>query len=52
MLGRYGDPLDPDGDLKAMKLVYSMLKPGGLLFLTVPVGPDVVVVAINAVNNA
>jgi len=42
-LGRYGDPLDPDGDLKAMKKVYSLLKPGGLLFLTVPVGPDVVV---------
>ncbi|KAJ9462510.1 hypothetical protein DIPPA_25565 [Diplonema papillatum] len=42
-LGRYGDPLDPDGDLRAMKTALSQLKPGGILFLTVPVGPDVVV---------
>mmetsp|Transcript_61588 Transcript_61588/g.109571 ORF Transcript_61588/g.109571 Transcript_61588/m.109571 type:complete len:194 (+) Transcript_61588:166-747(+) len=42
-LGRYGDPVDPDGDLKAMKMVRRLLKPGGLLFLTVPIGPDVVV---------
>eukprot|EP00602_Paraphysomonas_sp_CaronLab_P011170 CAMPEP_0185039728 /NCGR_PEP_ID=MMETSP1103-20130426/36906_1 /TAXON_ID=36769 /ORGANISM="Paraphysomonas bandaiensis, Strain Caron Lab Isolate" /LENGTH=229 /DNA_ID=CAMNT_0027578741 /DNA_START=7 /DNA_END=693 /DNA_ORIENTATION=- len=42
-LGRYGDPLNPDGDLKAMQRVSDLLKPGGLLFLSVPVGPDVVV---------
>ena len=42
-LGRYGDPLNPDGDIEAMGKVLSILKPGGLLFLTVPVGPDVVV---------
>jgi SAM-dependent methyltransferase len=42
-LGRYGDPLDPEGDLKAMRKVMNILKPGGLLFMTVPVGPDVVV---------
>ncbi|KKP29185.1 MAG: TPR domain protein [candidate division TM6 bacterium GW2011_GWF2_30_66] len=39
-LGRYGDPLDPDGDIKAMAKCKSMLKEGGLLFLSVPVGKD------------
>eukprot|EP00754_Rhynchopus_humris_P039963 Rhum_TRINITY_DN23034_c0_g2::Rhum_TRINITY_DN23034_c0_g2_i1::g.176769::m.176769 len=42
-LGRYGDPLDPDGDVKAMKKTLSQLAPGGILYLTLPVGPDVVV---------
>lgn len=42
-LGRYGDPLDGNGDLKAMARTMSLLKPGGLLFLTVPIGPDVIV---------
>jgi len=41
--GRYGDPLNPDADLQAMARVRSILKPGGLLLLTVPVGPDVLV---------
>jgi hypothetical protein len=39
-LGRYGDPLKPDGDLLAMKKMRKMLKKGGLLFLSVPVGID------------
>lgn len=39
-LGRYGDPIDPDGDLKAMKLAAKLIRPGGLLFLSVPVGED------------
>lgn len=42
-LGRYGDPLDGNGDLKAMSRAMFLLKPGGLLFLTVPIGPDVIV---------
>lgn len=42
-LGRYGDPLNPDGDIEAMGRIRSLLKPGGLMFVTVPVGPDVVV---------
>lgn len=42
-LGRYGDPVHPDGDLLAMRTAMCMLRPGGLLFLSVPVGPDVVV---------
>jgi len=39
-LGRYGDPLDPDGDLKAMQKMKRIARPGGLLYLSVPVGRD------------
>jgi len=39
-LGRYGDPIDPDGDLRAMKETKDMLNPGGVLFLAVPIGKD------------
>ena len=42
-LGRYGDPVDPKGDIKAMQEAQALLKPGGLMFLTVPVGPDILV---------
>jgi SAM-dependent methyltransferase len=37
-LGRYGDALDPDGDLKAMSELERVLAPGGTLLLVVPVG--------------
>jgi len=39
-LGRYGDPLDPDGDLKAMKVLADKLRQGSLCYLAVPVGVD------------
>jgi len=40
-LGRYGDPINPDGDLLAMEnLKKHALKSGGLLFLAVPCGID------------
>lgn len=42
-LGRYGDPIHPDGDLIAMSKAKTMLKPGGLLFLAIPVGKDLLV---------
>ena len=35
-LGRYGDPLNPYGDLEAAVQVWCMIKPGGLFFLGVP----------------
>lgn len=38
-LGRYGDPLDPNGHLKGLKNLYDALEPGGTLYLAVPIGP-------------
>ena len=42
-LGRYGDPLSPDGDLRAMKEAHEFLKKDGILFLGVPLGQDCLV---------
>jgi hypothetical protein len=40
--GRYNSSEDPQGDLKAMRKVFTMLAQAGLLFLTIPVGQDTV----------
>ncbi len=37
-LGRYGDPLDPDGDLKAIRELVRVLAVDGHLYFVVPVG--------------
>lgn len=37
-LARYGDPLDADGDLKALAELQRVVAPGGSLLLVVPVG--------------
>lgn len=37
-LGRYGDQLDPDGDLKAIGELVRVLAPGGNLLVVTPVG--------------
>mmetsp|Transcript_63252 Transcript_63252/g.149904 ORF Transcript_63252/g.149904 Transcript_63252/m.149904 type:complete len:133 (-) Transcript_63252:16-414(-) len=42
-LGRYGDPLDPDGDVRAMAEVSSAVKSEGKVLLAVPCGPDALV---------
>lgn len=42
-LGRYGDPIDPLGDLDAMIGAARVLKKKGLMFLAVPRGQDEVV---------
>ncbi len=36
-LGRYGDALDPDGDLKAILELRRIVKPGGSLLFVVPI---------------
>lgn len=41
-LGRYGDPIDPDADLQAMKDLKKIVAPGGLAFVAVPVGQEAV----------
>jgi len=38
--GRYGSPADPDGDLRAMEKLASLLRPDGDMVLTLPVGVD------------
>jgi hypothetical protein len=37
-LGRYGDPLDPDGDVRAASELRRVLAPGGLFLFVTPVG--------------
>jgi hypothetical protein len=41
-LGRYGDELDSTGDIKAIKEMKRVLKPGGDLLLVTPVGKPAV----------
>jgi len=38
-LGRYGDELDPDGWRKGLDNLGLLLKPGGRLYFSVPIGP-------------
>lgn len=51
-LGRYGDPIDPSGDLRAARFVHCMLRPGGVFFLALPTGPDTVVFNAHRVYGA
>jgi SAM-dependent methyltransferase len=37
-LGRYGDPLDPEGHIKGLNNIYKMLKQGGVFYFSVPIG--------------
>lgn len=39
-LGRYGDALNPNGDIQMLKQIHCLLKPGGLLFLGVYTSKD------------
>lgn len=39
-LGRYGDPIDPEADIVAMKELIRVLSPGGSLLFVTPVGAE------------
>lgn len=39
-LGRYGDPVDYWGYLKAIENITKMLTPGGTFYFSVPIGPQ------------
>jgi hypothetical protein len=42
-LGRYGDPLDPQGDLREVEKVSCLVKPGGMFLLGFPFNNDAVI---------
>lgn len=42
-LGRYGDILDPEGDLKTLDCIYNNLKDNGILILGIPICKDILV---------
>lgn len=39
-LGRYGDTIDPKGHEKGLAQLKRMVKPGGMLYLATPIGPQ------------
>lgn len=39
-LGRYGDPVDPEGHIKGLTSLVKLLKPSGMLLLSVPIGKE------------
>lgn len=39
-LGRYGDPIDRNGHIKAIDNIYKILKKNGIFFFSVPIGPQ------------
>ena len=39
-LGRYGDTIDPEGHEKGVAQLKRMVKPGGLIYLATPIGPQ------------
>ena len=39
-LGRYGDQIDPEGHLKGFQNLVDMIKPGGTLYISFPIGTD------------
>jgi hypothetical protein len=48
-LGRYGDPIVPDGDLRAMAEWKGYVKDGGLMYLAVPIGVDKIIFNANRI---
>ena len=39
-LGRYGDPIDPQGYLTGWNNIYTCLKPQGIFYFSTPIGPQ------------
>jgi SAM-dependent methyltransferase len=51
-LGRYGDPLDPEGMNKALRELCRVVAHGGVLYLSVPVGRERVAFNAHRVSDA
>jgi SAM-dependent methyltransferase len=47
-LGRYGDPLDPFGDLHVMARLARALRPGGVAYVAVPANAETDILIFNA----
>jgi len=39
-LGRYGDPIDPEGHIRGLQSLQRVLAPGGRLYLSFPIGAE------------
>jgi hypothetical protein len=39
-LGRYGDSINPDGWIEGLEALTAITRPGGTLYLSVPIGPE------------
>ena len=50
-LGRYGDPLDPGGTIKACRELERVLAPGGRLYFALPVGKPATYFNAHRVHN-
>ncbi|MBN1917648.1 MAG: glycosyltransferase [Verrucomicrobia bacterium] len=50
--GRYGAGERPDGDLDAMRRLGALIKPGGTMLMTIPVGRDMVVRPLHRIYGA
>lgn len=48
-LGRYGDPINPFGDIETMDVIYNKLENNGYVFLGIPVGKDSIVYNVHRV---
>lgn len=48
-LGRYGDPLEVDGDLRVMEELRRLLDSTGLMLMTTPIGKDKVVPGVHRI---
>ncbi|AKD57878.1 DUF268 domain-containing protein [Spirosoma radiotolerans] len=42
-LGRYGDPIDANGHIKALDNIRQIIKPGGTFYFSSPIGPQGIV---------
>ena len=51
-LGRYGDPLDPQGTVKAAKEMVRVLSRGGSLYFALPIGTPRVAFNAHRIHNA
>ena len=51
-LGRYGDPIDANGDIKAISELKRVVKPGGSLLFVTPVGKQKVIFNAHRIYDA